>query len=67
MLEAANTSKTPVHFYQATGRYNPEDSRVQPLRCSANNSFGFEVLIPMMQPSAFYLCITGSYITCARP
>jgi hypothetical protein len=26
MMEAANTSETPVNFYQTIRRYNPEDS-----------------------------------------
>jgi hypothetical protein len=28
MMEAARTSETMVNFYQATGRYNPEDSHL---------------------------------------
>jgi hypothetical protein len=30
MMEAARTSETLVNFYQATRRYNPEDSHLLP-------------------------------------
>jgi hypothetical protein len=29
MMEAARTSETLVNFYQATRRYNPEDSHIR--------------------------------------
>jgi hypothetical protein len=29
MMEAARTSETLVNFYQATQRYNPEDSHLR--------------------------------------
>jgi hypothetical protein len=29
MMEAARTSETSVNFYQATRRYNPEDSHLR--------------------------------------
>jgi hypothetical protein len=35
MMEAASTSETSVNLYQATRRYNPEDSQVHS-RCREN-------------------------------
>jgi hypothetical protein len=32
MIEAASTSETSVNFYQATRRYNPEDSHLAAVR-----------------------------------
>jgi hypothetical protein len=31
MMEAANSSETPVNFYQTTGRNNPEDGHFHTL------------------------------------
>jgi hypothetical protein len=39
MMKAASTSETSANFYQATLRYNPEDSHLHNQRCENLKSY----------------------------